>query len=42
VVTVHPMFQLGTDRQIFWGETYVVTPGGYEPLNRASDELAVV
>jgi len=42
VVTVHPMFQLGTDRQIFWGETYVVTPGGYDPLNRASDELAVV
>ncbi|MEK6712206.1 MAG: Xaa-Pro peptidase family protein [Nitrospinota bacterium] len=42
VVTVHPMFPLGTDRQIFWGETYVVTPGGYELLNRASDELAVV
>lgn len=42
VITVHPMFQLGTDRQIFWGETYVVTGSGYELLNQAPDKLVVV
>ncbi|MFC1491712.1 M24 family metallopeptidase [Nitrospinota bacterium] len=40
VVTVHPMYNLSPDRQIFWGETYVVTDSGYDPLNRCSDELA--
>ncbi|MFC1491068.1 M24 family metallopeptidase [Nitrospinota bacterium] len=39
-VVVHPMFPLGPDRQLFMGETYVVTEDGYEPLNRCSDELA--
>ncbi len=40
VVTVHPMYNLGPDRQIFWGETYVITNSGFEPLNLCSDELA--
>ena len=40
VVTVHPMYNLGPDRQIFWGETYVVTENGFDPLNCCSDELA--
>ncbi|MFP6869194.1 MAG: Xaa-Pro peptidase family protein [Nitrospinota bacterium] len=40
VVTVHPMFNLGRDRQIFWGETYLVKENGYVPLNKCSDELA--
>ena len=40
VVTTHPMFNLGADRQIFWGETYLVTDDGHEPLNRSTDELA--
>lgn len=40
VVTVHPMFNIAPNRQIFWGETYVVTKDGYEPLNRCSDKLA--
>ena len=39
VVTTHPMFNLGSNRQIFWGETYLVTDGGYEPLNTSTDEL---
>jgi Xaa-Pro aminopeptidase len=42
VITVHPMLQLGADKQIFWGETYLVTPDGYEPLNRAPDDLVAV
>ncbi len=40
VVTTHPMFNLGVNRQIFWGETYVVTDDGYEPLNKSPDALA--
>ncbi|MDP6279531.1 MAG: Xaa-Pro peptidase family protein [Nitrospinota bacterium] len=40
VITVHPMYQLGPDRQIFWGESYLVTDSGFELLNRCSDELA--
>ncbi len=40
VVTTHPMFNLGPDRQIFWGETHLVTEDGHEPLNRSTDELA--
>ncbi len=40
VVTTHPMFNLGPNRQIFWGETYLITDEGYEPLNRSTDELA--
>lgn len=40
VVTVHPMYNLGPNRQIFWGETYVVTEKGFDQLNRSSDELA--
>lgn len=42
VITVHPMFQLGTDRQIFWGETYLVTGSGYQLLNQAPDKLVAV
>lgn len=26
----------------FWGETYLVTDGGHERINRASDELKTV
>lgn len=26
----------------FWGETYLVTEGGHERINRASDELKTV
>lgn len=40
VVTTHPMFNLGPDRQIFWGETYLVTDKGHEPLNTSADMLA--
>ncbi|OGL68920.1 MAG: hypothetical protein A3J27_14140 [Candidatus Tectomicrobia bacterium RIFCSPLOWO2_12_FULL_69_37] len=39
VLTLHPMFSLGKDRQLFMGESYLVTGGGYEPLNRCSDQL---
>jgi len=39
VVTTHPMFNLGPNRQIFWGETYLVTDDGHEPLNTSTDEL---
>lgn len=40
VITVHPMYQLGPDRQIFWGESYLMTESGFEQLNKCSDELA--
>ena len=40
VVTVHPMFNIAPNRQIFWGETYVVTNDGYDQMNRSTDELA--
>lgn len=42
VITVHPMFKLGTDREMFYGETYLVTESGYESLNKALDKLVVV
>ncbi|MFC1491911.1 M24 family metallopeptidase [Nitrospinota bacterium] len=38
-ITVHPMMNLGLGRQLFWGETYLVTATGYEPLNRCADKL---
>ena len=42
VLTLHPMFTLGRDRQLFMGESYLVTNGGHEPLNRCSDELVSI
>jgi Xaa-Pro aminopeptidase len=39
VLTLHPMFSLGPDRQLFFGESYLVTSTGHELLNRCSDEL---
>lgn len=39
VLTLHPMFSLGPDRQLFFGESYLVTSTGHEPLNQCSDEL---
>ena len=41
IVTVHPMYQLSPNRQIFWGESYVITEDGFEPINISSDELEV-
>ena len=41
IVTVHPMYQLSPNRQIFWGESYVITEDGFEPINISSDKLEV-
>ena len=41
IVTVHPMYQLSSNRQIFWGESYVITENGFEPINISSDKLEV-
>jgi len=41
IVTVHPMYQLSSNRQIFWGESYVITEDGFEPINISSDKLEV-
>lgn len=40
-VIIHPTIYRG-DTSFFWGETYLITEDGYEPMNSASDELYVV
>jgi Xaa-Pro dipeptidase len=39
-IIIHPtIFTPDGKTSFFWGETYLVTPDGYERLNKATDEL---
>lgn len=42
LITLHPMISTGDRRQLFVGETYAVTPGGYEILNHCGEEIVVI
>lgn len=42
LVTLHPMLDLGTGRQLFAGETYLVMDAGCERLNRCPDEIVTL
>jgi Xaa-Pro aminopeptidase len=42
LITLHPMISTGDRRQLFVGETYAVTPDGYEALSRCGEEIAVI
>ena len=41
-VTLHPMVPTGDWRQLFVGETYVVTPDGHEAVNHCKEEIHIV
>ena len=42
-VIIHPtVFSADGKNSFFWGETYLVTDGGWEPLNHASSDLLTV
>lgn len=42
-VIIHPtVFSPDGKNSFFWGETYLVSDGGWEPLNQASHELLTV
>ncbi len=42
LVTLHPMVPTGEWRQMFIGETYVVTPDGHEMLNHCKEEIIII
>jgi Xaa-Pro aminopeptidase len=42
VIIFHPIVGGAGDTQMFAGETYVITPGGYRRLNQATDELVTI
>ncbi len=42
LVTIHPMTNIGEWRQLFVGETYFVGEKGPEPMNRCSEEIAII
>ncbi|MEK6711439.1 MAG: M24 family metallopeptidase [Nitrospinota bacterium] len=42
LITLHPMIATGEWRQLFIGETYVITADGYERLNHCPEEIAVI
>jgi Xaa-Pro aminopeptidase len=42
-VIIHPtVFTPDGKNSFFWGETYLVNPGGYERLHRSTDELLTI
>jgi hypothetical protein len=42
-VIIHPtVFTPDGRNSFFWGETYCVSPGGYERLHRSTDELLTI
>jgi len=42
-VIIHPtVFTSDGKNSFFWGETYLVNPGGYERLHRSTDELLTI